>query len=139
MMTPVTTIERDPSSRSLAGRSVLVVDDEFLIRWSLRERLSQAGLNVAEAATGAEAIDRFAAAVEVVLLDVRLPDADGLDLLRRFKALRSDVTVVMITAHGTDDMADEARALGAYAFVHKPFDVEQVAALVARALADRRA
>ncbi len=138
MVTSETTNETQATDPSVVGRSVLVVDDEFLIRWSLRERLVQAGLLVTEAGSGAEALDRFCPAIEVILLDVRLPDADGLDLLRRFKRLRPSVAVVMITAHATDDMADEALETGAYAFIHKPFDVEQVAALVSRALAEAR-
>lgn len=117
-------------------RTVLIVDDEILIRWSLGERLKQSGYAVIEAANGADAIAALKlGGVDAILLDIKLPDANGLRLLGRFKAMAPAVPVIMITAHGTDEMAADASSRGAYAFVHKPFDVEEIAAVVDKALA----
>lgn len=117
-------------------RTVLIVDDEILIRWSLGERLKQSGYGVVEAANGADATAAVKEGkIDAVLLDIKLPDANGLRLLARFKAMAPKVPVIMITAHGTDEMAADASARGAFALVHKPFDVEEVAAVVDKALA----
>ncbi|MCO4763829.1 MAG: response regulator [Myxococcales bacterium] len=112
---------------------VLVVDDEYLIRWSVGERLRQEGVPVVEASNGAQARQRMSDDVEVVVLDVKLPDADGLDLLAEFVAAHPGIAVIMITAHGGEDMAETAKGLGAAAFLRKPFDVDQLVGLVLEA------
>ena len=71
--------------------TILVADDEQLIRWSLSERLKADGLRVVEAATGQEAIDRVHAGVDLVLLDYELPDIDGVTVLRNIKQYDSDM------------------------------------------------
>ncbi len=113
---------------------VLIVDDEFLIRWSLREQLVAEHMEVEEAATAAEARAHFrAGAYQAVLLDLRLPDSDGLDLLRELLGIQP-TPVIVITAHGTDETAMEAKRLGAYGFMRKPFDVEAMVELLAAAV-----
>ena len=114
--------------------SILVVDDEDLIRWSLRERLGSEGYTIREAGTGAEAMALFREGVDLVLLDYRLPDTDGLTLLREMKSLDPDVLVVLLTAFVSVDTAVEAMKLGAFHFANKPFNLDEVAAIVARAL-----
>ncbi len=134
LMTPLAMT--DDAATGANQRTVLVVDDEVLIRWSLSERLKLSGYDVVEAATGAEAMAAVSAGViDAILLDIKLPDADGLSLLGRFKTDLPEVPVVMITAHGTDEMAAVAKRRGAWGFVHKPFDVEEIATLVDKALA----
>lgn len=114
---------------------VLVVDDEYLIRWSVGERLRQEGIVVLEAATGAEARRQLGPDVAVVVLDVKLPDADGMQLLAEFSASHPGVAVIMITAHGREDMAEVAMELGAVGYLRKPFDVDELLRLVESARA----
>jgi DNA-binding NtrC family response regulator len=117
---------------------VLVVDDESLIRWALSEGLSDAGYPVQEAASGTEAREAIAAAEGrplVVILDLRLPDVTDLSLLRHIRITRPDVPVVMMSAHGTAEDAEQATALGAFRFVPKPFDLVEIIEVVAAAAA----
>jgi DNA-binding NtrC family response regulator len=114
--------------------TVLVVDDEQLIRWSLAERMRAEGYDVVEAATGQEALDRAREGVDLVLLDYKLPDLDGVTVLRRLRELDPDALVILLTAYASVETAVEAMKEGAFHFANKPFDLEDVAFLVARAL-----
>jgi DNA-binding NtrC family response regulator len=118
--------------------SILIVDDEQLIRWSLRERLLKEEYRVVEAETAAQAVDRAREGVDLVLLDYQLPDADGLEVLRRIKQTSPDTLVIMLTAHSSIERAVEAMRQGAYHFASKPFDIEEVALLVEKALETTR-
>ena len=122
----------------MSHASILVVDDEELIRWSLRERLKEDGYDVLEAGTGREAVERFKEGVDLVLLDYRLPDTDGLAVLRELKALDSDVLVILLTSFVSVETAVEAMKLGAFHFANKPFNLDEVSAIVARALETTR-
>jgi DNA-binding NtrC family response regulator len=114
---------------------VLVVDDESLIRWSLAEVLADSGHLVDEAGDGASAVSLLADGeqFDVVLLDYRLPDSNDLHLLETIRGLSPGSTVIMMTAFGTTEMVEGALKLGAYRVVPKPFDVHDMAKLVAEA------
>lgn len=114
--------------------TILVVDDEPLIRWSLVERLRADRYELVEAATAAEAMDRVRDGVDLVLLDYKLPDDDGVTVLRQIKGHDPDVLVIMLTAFATVDTAVEAMKIGAYHFANKPFNVDDIANTVAKAL-----
>ena len=115
---------------------VLVVDDEPLIRWSLSEVLAEAGHTVHEASDGASAVEVLADRArlfDVIVLDYRLPDSNDLQLLETVRGLAPDSTIIMMTAFGTPEMVADALRLGALRVVPKPFDVHDLARLVAEA------
>ena len=122
----------------MAAARVLVVDDEKLIRWSLRQRLEAAGYAVAEAGDGAGALRACADEVDLVILDYRLPDTDGVALLPKIKALRPDAVVIMLTAHESVASAVEAIKLGAFHYVNKPVHDEEMLLLAQQALETTR-
>ncbi|MBI3846972.1 MAG: response regulator [Planctomycetes bacterium] len=118
--------------------TVLIVDDEALIRWSLRDRLVRAGFRVLEAADGQTALSQLGnggGTVDLMLLDLRLPDSDGLSLLKSAKSKAPDCPVILMSAYGTEDVQREALATGAVFFVQKPFKIDDVLGLVRRTLA----
>jgi DNA-binding NtrC family response regulator len=114
---------------------VLVVDDDPGVRYTLREILEAEGLAVDEAASGEEALLRYEAApAPLVLTDLRMPGMDGLALLRALAGRAPAPRVVLLTAHGSERQAVEAMKAGAHDYFKKPFDVEELLAVVRRAL-----
>jgi two-component system, NtrC family, response regulator AtoC len=118
--------------------TILVVDDEPLIRWTLSERLSQEGHAVVEAESAKAAIARFGPDIDLVLLDYRLPDSDGLQVLRAMKASDPDVPVILLTAFSSIETAVEAMKQGAYHYANKPFNLDELALVVEKALETTR-
>ena len=118
--------------------TILVVDDESLIRWTLSERLSQDGYTIAEADTAKAALARFGPDIDLVLLDFKLPDSDGLAVLRQMKAADPDVPVILLTAFSSVETAVEAMKQGAYHYANKPFNLDELALVVQKALETTR-
>ena len=116
-------------------KSILIVDDEKNIRLTLSECLQSKEYDIEMAETGEEALQKIKAKdFNLVLLDLRLPGMDGMELLRRIHDFRPDIRVVILSAHGTIDSAVEATRLGAVAFLQKPFIPTEIRDLVQRAL-----
>jgi DNA-binding NtrC family response regulator len=114
--------------------TVLVVDDEPLIRWAVSEVLADAGYGVLEADSASDAMNRLAEAdgqpVAVALLDLRLPDSDDLSLLGRVRDREPGCQVILMTAHGTPEVLREAVAAGAFGTISKPFDLSRIVGMV---------
>jgi two-component system, NtrC family, response regulator AtoC len=118
---------------------ILVVDDEKLISWSLAAMLKKEGYEVETAASGKEAIQKFESfRPELVLLDICLPDVNGLELLKRFKAANEDLYAIMITAYAHADSAVLALQDGAEDYFGKPFNLDAVKHVVKKAFEKRR-
>jgi two-component system, NtrC family, response regulator AtoC len=118
----------------MAYAHILVVDDESLIRWSLKERLAAHGYDITEAESAAAAVEQAKAEIDLVLLDFKLPDGDGLDVLRQIKERSPETLVIMMTGYSTVESAVEAMKRGAYHYVNKPFNLDEVVLLVEKAL-----
>src|SRR5512134_1276496 len=111
----------------MARSRILVVDDERMIRWSIQQALAKDGHAVATVESGEEAVAQAADEMpDLVFLDITLPGIDGIEVLRRLKALDPSVTVVMVTATEDVKTAVEAMRLGAYDYVNKPFDIDRL-------------
>jgi DNA-binding NtrC family response regulator len=131
--------ERSSSSSSAAGL-VLIIDDEAAIRESLQTLLEMEGYTVETAATGEQGIARIGEhSFDLVLLDLALPDRNGMDLLSELRTLDPQLSVIMITAYGTVENAVRAIQSGATNFVQKPWDNEKLLADVRAAVARHRA
>jgi FixJ family two-component response regulator len=119
----------------MADRSVLIVDDEKNIRLTLSLALEKLDLPVDTAVNGEEALAKLAEkSYALMLLDLRMPGIDGMEVLRRVPEIRPEVKVVIITAWGSIEAAVEAMKLGAVDFLQKPFDAEDVRKLVSSLL-----
>ena len=123
----------------MSNERVLVVDDEKLIRFTLRESLAEEGYVVHEAADVAEAHEIFGRfRIDCAILDHKLPDGNGIDLMNAFKELAPEVPVILMTAYSTIEKAVEAMREGAYTYLHKPFETEEMLLNVRRALETTR-
>jgi DNA-binding NtrC family response regulator len=117
---------------------ILVVDDEPTMADSLKQNLIEEGYSVDTAATGAEAIELFdQGGHHLAICDLQLPDIDGLEVMRHIKDARPTTEVIVVTGHGSIPKAVEATKAGAFDFVDKPFDFEELQLRVENALKQR--
>mgnify|MGYP001091552074 FL=1 len=118
---------------------VLVADDEEDIRSSLRMVLEYAGMSVTEAAPGPGALERIeAASPDAVILDIKMPRMDGLEVLSEIRKRRIDAPVIVVSGHGTIATALEATRRGAFDFMEKPLESDRVLLVLRNALEQRR-
>lgn len=115
--------------------TILIIDDEQHMRWIIEKALSMAGYKTDSAATGAEGLTKLQAVnPDLILLDLKLPDINGIEVLRSMKQEQPRVPVIMITAHGTVESAIEAMKIGAADYISKPFDIEELKIIIRRSL-----
>ncbi len=123
----------------MAGDKILVVDDEKLVRWTLRQKCEECGYQVSEAASVAEGLQRAQSeSPDLVLLDVRLPDGNGMDALERVRQTPGVRAVIMMTADPHLDDVKAALKLGAYDFVSKPLNLDELSVTIENALETTR-
>ncbi len=116
-------------------KSVLIVDDEKNIRLTLSQALEALELHIDTAINGEEALGKLEGRhFGLILLDLKMPGMDGMEVLRRVRQMRPDIKVVIITAHGTIESATEAMKLGAVDFIQKPFSPKEIRDLVTKVL-----
>jgi DNA-binding NtrC family response regulator len=118
---------------------ILIVEDEKLLRWALRERLLKEGYEPIEAESGGAGRRLLGTEeVDLVLLDYRLPDMTGIDLLKEILALHPDVPVILMTAYSTVETAVEAIKLGAFDYLNKPFNHDELVLVIHKAMETSR-
>jgi two-component system response regulator AtoC len=122
----------------MAHETILVLDDERLIRRSIARRLETAGYRVVEAEDGQSGLAAAAAGIDLAIVDFRLPDTDGLAVLAQLKQSQPDTIVILLTAYANVEAAVKAMKLGAYHFANKPFDLEALVVMVEQALETTR-
>jgi two-component system response regulator AtoC len=119
--------------------TILVVDDERLVRWSLQQKLEQWGYHVSLAEDGATALGRLQLDnPDLITLDVKLPDMSGIEVLSELRNRKVQIPVIVITAFGVVDDAVRSLKLGAYDFIEKPINFEKLQNAVRNALETRR-
>jgi two-component system, response regulator, stage 0 sporulation protein F len=106
---------------------ILIVDDQFGIRILLNEVLHKAGYETFQAANGIQALEVLNNhSPDLVLLDMKIPGMDGIEILKRMKVVDPDIRVIIMTAYGELDMIQEAKDLGAMTHFAKPFDIDDI-------------
>ena len=120
----------------VAAQKILVVDDEVLVTLGCRRILAKAGYEVATACTGQEGLNRaLEGSFDLAVIDLRLPDLDGMELVRSLRRQRPNTAIVIITGYGTVPSAVEAMRLGVAEYIEKPFTPDELAQAVGRACA----
>ncbi|GMB09453.1 two-component system response regulator (stage 0 sporulation protein F) [Thermolongibacillus altinsuensis] len=106
---------------------ILIVDDQYGIRILLNEVFQKEGYETFQAANGVQALDLFAKhSPDLVLLDMKIPGMDGIEILKRMKEINDKVKVIVMTAYGELDMIQETKELGALMHFAKPFDIDEI-------------
>lgn len=115
----------------MMSESILIVDDQFGIRVLLSEVLQKEGYTTFQAANGVQAIEIAKNhAPDLVLLDMKIPGMDGIEILKRLKEYDSAIAVIIMTAYGELDMIQQAKDLGALTHFAKPFDIDDIRKIV---------
>jgi len=123
----------------MPNETILIVDDEESVRKSLADVMCDEGYEVMTAASGREGIDLLNdAQPSLALLDIAMPEMDGIETLRRFKEIRPDMQVIMVTGHGTIETAVKTTKMGAYDFLLKPPELAHLTLVVKHGLAEYR-
>lgn len=123
----------------MSGEIILIVDDEESVRNSLAGVMRDEGYDVVSAVSGKEGIGLLhETQPSLALLDINMPEMDGIETLRRFKEMRPDMPVIMVTGHGTIETAVKTTKMGAYDFIMKPPEMEPLLLVVKHGLEESR-
>lgn len=119
----------------MKDKSILIVDDEKNIRLTLSQALETLEVETDTAADGEEALAKLKEKeFSLILLDLKMPGIDGMEVLRQVSKIRPDIRIIILTAYGTVELAVEAMKLGAADFIQKPFTPEEIRELVSRVM-----
>lgn len=111
------------------------MDDDSRLRKSFEKLLADEGHTVQSAGTGEQGLEMVRSSPpDLVIMDFRLPGINGIEAFRAIRQIEPDLPVIIMTAYGTDETADEATRLGAFDYVQKPFDIPQMLTLIRQAL-----
>ncbi|SMF06065.1 sigma-54-dependent transcriptional regulator [Pseudobacteriovorax antillogorgiicola] len=125
---------KNPEQEIFQDSKVLIVDDEEILAWSIETELKAHGADVHAANSLRTAIEAFNRVnPDVAICDLRLPDGNGMELLKKWRHEKPDMPVILITAHGAVESAIDALRLGAFDYLQKPFDMKSLIASVKRA------
>jgi len=117
------------------GRKILIIEDEKLIRWALEQHLAKEGYDVSTADSAEKGLTMSTQIQpDIILLDNRLPEMTGLELLEKLNIKEHGLTVIMITAYGMVEMAVKAMKLGVYDYISKPFNLDEISIVIKKAL-----
>jgi two-component system, response regulator, stage 0 sporulation protein F len=109
------------------SEKILIVDDQYGIRILLNEVFQKEGYQTFQAANGVQALEIVEKhSPDIVLLDMKIPGMDGIEILKRMKAIDPDIRVIIMTAYGELDMIQKAKDLGAITHFAKPFDIDEI-------------
>ncbi|QNG60116.1 response regulator [Metabacillus idriensis] len=109
------------------NEKILIVDDQYGIRILLNEVFQKAGYQTFQAANGFQALEIVDKnSPDLVLLDMKIPGMDGIEILKRMRVVEPDIRVIIMTAYGELDMIQEAKDLGALTHFAKPFDIDEI-------------
>jgi DNA-binding NtrC family response regulator len=113
---------------------VLIVDDEIAFANTLAQRLLMRDMQVGTACDGEQALLKVTSEKpDVIVLDLNMPGMHGMEVLKKVKNLYPDIQVIVLTGHGTEKDAEEARRLGGFDFLNKPADIDQLASTIRKA------
>ncbi|MBI5205762.1 MAG: sigma-54-dependent Fis family transcriptional regulator [Nitrospirae bacterium] len=118
------------------NKEVLIIDDDESIAWVVQKALEPAGYKVVSHTKLSSGLKAVKDASQLILLDLILPDGNGLDGLREIKSSNPDATAIMVTAHGRMESTIDAMKEGAYDYIEKPFDIEELKIVVEKAFKD---
>ncbi|MGI8402484.1 MAG: sigma-54-dependent transcriptional regulator, partial [Gemmatimonadaceae bacterium] len=119
----------------MAQKTILVADDDASIRSLLKQLLADEGFAVVEASTGIEVVDKVKeSSPDLVIMDVRMPELDGIEALARLKSTNPKTAVLIMTAFGSSNAAIRAMELGAFDYITKPFELDKTSHSVKRVL-----
>ncbi|WP_156476251.1 sporulation initiation phosphotransferase Spo0F [Bacillus nakamurai] len=111
----------------MMNEKILIVDDQYGIRILLNEVFNKEGYQTFQAANGIQALDIVVKErPDLVLLDMKIPGMDGIEILRRMKMIDDSIRVIIMTAYGELDMIQESKELGALTHFAKPFDIDEI-------------
>ena len=111
--------------------NILIVEDELEIRTILYTYLNNIGYKIFEAEEGNQALKKITEeSIDLIFLDIKLPGIDGIEVLQKLQELKPEIPVIILSGHGTEEIANQAISYGAFDYIGKPVDLEKIAEVI---------